>query len=96
MPEGISAFLQHVPMPPCSTFVDLGSGLGRIVLQIACSCEVQRCIGVELSETRVEQVGTCTWCSMQTSACMCVGHLPSLDVKHLRTQPKMARTKVIY
>lgn len=57
MPEGISALLQQVPLPPTATFVDLGSGLGRIVLQVACSVQVARCVGLELSDTRQEQVG---------------------------------------
>lgn len=56
MPEGIDAFLRHIPMDKSSVFVDLGSGLGRLVLQVACSCSIKQAIGIELSSTRQDQV----------------------------------------
>ncbi|KXZ45746.1 hypothetical protein GPECTOR_51g732 [Gonium pectorale] len=53
--EGVQQFLQAVPLQPDDVLVDLGSGLGRLVLQAACSLRLRRCVGIELSSTRHEQ-----------------------------------------
>jgi hypothetical protein len=42
-------------LSPVDTFVDLGSGLGRAVFQVALRSPVGRSIGIELSETRQQQ-----------------------------------------
>lgn len=38
-----------------SVFVDLGSGRGRAVLQVAMHTPVAKAVGLELSESRLEQ-----------------------------------------
>jgi tRNA G46 methylase TrmB len=42
-------------MDSSSVFVDLGSGRGRAVLQVAAHSTAQRVVGLELSESRLEQ-----------------------------------------
>ncbi|EFJ49649.1 hypothetical protein VOLCADRAFT_120730 [Volvox carteri f. nagariensis] len=53
--EGVTQFLRRVPLRPDDVLVDLGSGLGRLVLQVACSARLRRCVGIELSASRHEE-----------------------------------------
>ncbi|KAG2429920.1 hypothetical protein HXX76_010700 [Chlamydomonas incerta] len=55
--DGVRQFLAHVPLQPDDVLVDLGSGLGRLVLQMAASARLRRCVGLELSACRHEQAG---------------------------------------
>ncbi|GLI62172.1 hypothetical protein VaNZ11_004742, partial [Volvox africanus] len=59
--DGMMQLLRNVPLQQDDVLVDLGSGLGRLVLQVACSASLRRCVGIELSASRHEQacwVGT--------------------------------------
>jgi len=55
MPEGIQRMVELLPFGPDCTFVDLGSGLGRMVIQMACTTQVCKSVGIELSATRQDQ-----------------------------------------
>ncbi|KAG2442094.1 hypothetical protein HYH02_009583 [Chlamydomonas schloesseri] len=55
--DGVRQFLARVPLQPDDVLVDLGSGLGRLVLQVATSARLRRCVGLELSACRHEQAG---------------------------------------
>lgn len=54
---GVEAFLSAVPLQYDDVLVDLGSGLGRLVLQTACRRRIKRCVGIELAPSRHEQAG---------------------------------------
>ncbi|GIL75093.1 hypothetical protein Vretimale_7786 [Volvox reticuliferus] len=60
--DGVMRLLRNVPLQPDDVLVDLGSGLGRLVLQVACSANIRRCVGIELSASRHEQA---CWVAMQ-------------------------------
>ena len=56
LPEGIQTLLDYInedmPLSKDDVFVDLGSGTGKIVLQVALSTCFKKVVGIELSETR--------------------------------------------
>ena len=56
LPEGIQNLLDYIdddmPLSKEDVFVDLGSGTGKIVLQVALATDFKKVIGIELSETR--------------------------------------------
>ena len=43
--------IQHVKMTEDDTFIDLGSGVGQVVLQIAASTPCKMAWGIERAET---------------------------------------------
>jgi tRNA G46 methylase TrmB len=45
----------YLAMDSSSVFVDLGCGRGRAVLQVAMHSPVSKAVGIELSESRLEQ-----------------------------------------
>eukprot|EP00198_Chlamydomonas_reinhardtii_P003116 XP_001692452.1 predicted protein [Chlamydomonas reinhardtii] len=53
--DGVRQFLARVPLQSDDVLVDLGSGLGRLVLQAAATARLRRCVGLELSACRHEQ-----------------------------------------
>ncbi|GAX82063.1 hypothetical protein CEUSTIGMA_g9491.t1 [Chlamydomonas eustigma] len=55
MPEGIQSIMQRMNLEKNDVFIDLGSGLGRSVIQIGLNQPEVRSIGIELSATRHEQ-----------------------------------------
>lgn len=57
MPEGISKLIDLMELDSSSTFCDLGSGIGRVVLHAAMLSHVKEAVGLELSDSRLEQVG---------------------------------------
>ncbi|MBI4820982.1 MAG: hypothetical protein HY791_32255 [Deltaproteobacteria bacterium] len=54
-PGSVRLFAEHIGLGASDVFYDLGSGLGKVVLQVAMTIPIKRCIGVELSETRVRE-----------------------------------------
>jgi tRNA1(Val) A37 N6-methylase TrmN6 len=48
------------PVSSRSTFLDVGSGVGSVVLQVAAQLNVRKAVGIELLETRADyaQVGS--------------------------------------
>jgi SAM-dependent methyltransferase len=54
-PEGIDRLLDLLELDPSSTFCDLGSGIGRVVLHAAMQTAVGSAVGLELSDSRLEQ-----------------------------------------
>lgn len=53
LPESVTALLGWLELGEDDVFYDLGSGTGKVVLQVAMSAPVARCVGVELSESRL-------------------------------------------
>ncbi|WIA31873.1 hypothetical protein OEZ86_002738 [Tetradesmus obliquus] len=53
--SGVDVLLRYLAMDSSSVFVDLGCGRGRAVLQVAMHSTVRKAIGIELSESRLEQ-----------------------------------------
>lgn len=54
LPEGIDALRQVLDLGPDDVLYDLGSGTGRVILQLALTCNAKRLVGIELSPTRHE------------------------------------------
>lgn len=52
-PTSVDRMLSYLQMTERDVFYDLGSGVGKVINQVAISVPVRRCVGVELSETRV-------------------------------------------
>lgn len=50
--QAVNNLLEYLALGPKDVFVDLGSGVGKVVLHAALKTEVKRAIGVELSTTR--------------------------------------------
>jgi hypothetical protein len=51
-PRGFSKLLRKLDPKPSDVFYDLGSGTGKVVLQMAMSAPLKRCVGYELSSSR--------------------------------------------
>lgn len=51
-PAGVDRLLRELEPTPDDVFYDLGSGIGKVVLQVAMSVPIARCVGVELSASR--------------------------------------------
>lgn len=55
-PRGIALLLEHLGgLNRSDVFADLGSGLGKVTLQVFLGTDARSCIGVELSRTRHER-----------------------------------------
>lgn len=52
-PTSVDRMLTYLQMTDRDVFYDLGSGVGKVINQVAISVPIRRCVGVELSETRV-------------------------------------------
>lgn len=52
MPAAVEALCRHLRLGPDDAFYDLGSGLGKVVLQLAMQAPLRRCIGIELVGAR--------------------------------------------
>ncbi|XP_078355909.1 histone-lysine N-methyltransferase, H3 lysine-79 specific-like, partial [Oculina patagonica] len=48
--ELVAQMIKEVPMSPNDVFIDLGSGVGQVVLQVAASGNVKECYGIEKAE----------------------------------------------
>ncbi|XP_031549497.1 uncharacterized protein LOC116287026 [Actinia tenebrosa] len=46
----IAQMIKEVPMGSDQTFIDLGSGVGQVILQVAASGNVKECFGIEKAE----------------------------------------------
>ncbi|GBF90034.1 histone methylation protein [Raphidocelis subcapitata] len=55
LPGGIDELLELFDLGPSDTFCDLGSGIGRVVLHAAMQSRVGAAVGLELSDSRLEQ-----------------------------------------
>lgn len=42
--------LESVTLSPSDVFIDLGSGVGQVVLQVAATANLKMCIGIERAE----------------------------------------------
>ncbi|XP_055853121.1 histone-lysine N-methyltransferase, H3 lysine-79 specific isoform X2 [Episyrphus balteatus] len=51
--ELVQQMIKHVTVNPDDTFIDLGSGVGQVVLQMAGSFPLKTCIGIEKADTPV-------------------------------------------
>lgn len=52
MPAATTALVQRLGLGPGDSFYDLGSGIGKVVLQVAMTAAVDRCVGIELVGSR--------------------------------------------
>lgn len=52
LPASVSALVSWLELGERDVFYDLGSGTGKVVVQVAMSAPVARCVGVELSASR--------------------------------------------
>jgi hypothetical protein len=52
MPAATDRLVEHLRLGKGDAFYDLGSGLGKVVLQVAMRAPVRRCIGIELVRDR--------------------------------------------
>lgn len=52
MPAATDRLVEHLRLGSDDAFYDLGSGLGKVVLQVAMRAPVRRCVGIELVRDR--------------------------------------------
>lgn len=52
MPAALDHLIDALEPEPEDVFFDLGSGLGKVILQVAMTVQVEQCIGIELVESR--------------------------------------------
>ncbi len=52
MPTATDRLVEHLRMRSDDVFYDLGSGVGKVVLQVAMRAPIKRCVGVELARGR--------------------------------------------
>ena len=52
MPTALDRLIESLDPEPEDVFFDLGSGLGKVILQVAMTVELRQCIGIELVESR--------------------------------------------
>lgn len=52
LPASVSALVAWLGLGEDDVFYDLGSGTGKVVVQVAMSAPVARCVGIELSASR--------------------------------------------
>ncbi len=52
LPAATSHLLRYLKLGPQDVFYDLGSGVGKIVLQTAMTVPLARCVGIELMRSR--------------------------------------------
>lgn len=50
---GVQRLLERLDLGDRDTFYDLGSGVGKVVLQTAMTVRLRRCVGIELARSRV-------------------------------------------
>jgi Histone methylation protein DOT1 len=52
MPTATDRLVEHLRMRADDVFYDLGSGVGKVVLQVAMRAKIRRCVGLELVRSR--------------------------------------------
>lgn len=52
MPAATDELVRYLGLGPADSFYDLGCGLGKVVLQVAMTAPVARCVGIELMSRR--------------------------------------------
>jgi hypothetical protein len=52
MPAATEHLIHHLSLGPDDVFYDLGSGVGKVVLQVAMTAPVARCVGIEMMRRR--------------------------------------------
>jgi len=57
-PRGVQRLLNVLQFKESDVFCDLGSGVGKVVLQVAMAVSLKKCIGVELVESRCRSAKT--------------------------------------
>jgi len=66
-PESITSMIQALPiLGPSDTFVDMGSGVGNVVVQIALETSVGKSIGVEIRAELVAMSNSCIQRALHT------------------------------
>lgn len=53
-PASVDRLCAYLDMGPRDVFYDLGSGVGKLVNHVAMTVPVKRCVGIELSRSRVK------------------------------------------
>lgn len=52
MPTAVTKLVDHLRLGRRDAFYDLGSGVGKVVLQVALTAPVTKCVGIELVRSR--------------------------------------------
>ena len=52
MPTGLDSLIDALDLEEDDVFYDLGSGMGKVILQLAMTTRIKRCVGVELVDSR--------------------------------------------
>lgn len=52
MPTALDQLIDALELEPDDVFYDLGSGIGKVVLQVAMTCKLAQCVGIELVDNR--------------------------------------------
>ena len=58
-PKGIATLLSHLEINSNDTFLDLGSGIGNVVVQFALNSNVHKARGIEYVKSRYNRNGNC-------------------------------------
>ena len=53
-PLGVQRLLNHLQLTSEDVFYDLGSGVGKVVLQVAMAVPVRKCVGIEMVQSRCQ------------------------------------------
>lgn len=48
----LARLLEYLDLGPDDVFYDLGSGIGKVVLQVAMTCDIRRVVGIEMAHSR--------------------------------------------
>lgn len=52
MPSAVDRLVDALDLEPHDVFYDLGSGMGKVVIQVAMTVEIAACVGIELVDSR--------------------------------------------
>ncbi len=53
-PRGVQRMLKFLKLTEKDVFYDLGSGVGKAVLQVAMTVPIKKCVGIEIVQSRFE------------------------------------------
>lgn len=53
-PSGVQQMLKYLKLTESDVFYDFGSGVGKVVLQVAATVPVKKCVGIEIVRSRYE------------------------------------------
>eukprot|EP00644_Phytophthora_capsici_P012751 jgi/Phyca11/540458/estExt2_Genewise1Plus.C_PHYCAscaffold_50010 len=98
-PSGISSIIAALPeLQACDTFVDIGSGIGNVVAQVAIETCVGHCIGIELQSSLAKVSRTCIRNAVQQYPSFSKIDIFHDDIRSMssRTYSDLRRSTVLY